>query len=329
MARCLVTGGAGFIGSHLVEALVAFGHRVRVIDNLSTGDVENLAAVADAIELIHGDVTDASAMRAACKEMEYVFHLAALGSIALGVVDPIAVHHAGATGTLQALLAAREAQARRFIYAASSSAYGNASVPPLEETFVTQPLSTTAVAKLAGEEYCVAFHHIHGLETVRLRYFSVFGPRQMLGDTYAAVIPHFIAAALKGGHPIIHGDGLQSRDFTYVSDVVQANLLAMEAPRIAGRLYNIASGRQTTLIEILDLLGGVLGIPIKPIHDNARPGDVRHSHADISRAQTELGYCPCTVLRLNLAQCADFYRTKLAAPASRDVVASDSAAQAG
>jgi UDP-glucose 4-epimerase len=313
----LVTGGAGFVGSHLVEALVANGHRVRVLDNLSTGERDNLNAVRDQIDWVEGDVTDLKAVRTAMQDVEYVFHEAALGSVPLGVVDPLAVHHAGATGTLHVLMAAREAQVRRVIYASTSSAYGNATPPPARETHVTNPLSPTAVAKLTGEQYCVAFHHVYGMDTVRLRYFSLFGPRQPLGDTFASVVPHFIDALLAGRHPIIHGDGLQSRDFTYISDVVQANLLAMETPRVAGRVYNIASSRRSTLLEVLDILNDLLGTQLRPIHDNARPGDVRHSHADISRAQTELGFCPCTDLRQNLKQCIDYYRSKCRPPIRR------------
>ncbi len=318
MARCLVTGGAGFVGSHLVESLVAHGHQVHVLDNLSTGARENLDAVRDRIEWIAGDVTDLKAVRAATQGIDYVFHEAALASVPLGVVDPLAVHHAGATGTLHVLMAAREAQVRRVIYAATSSAYGNASPLPAHEDNVTNPLSPTAVAKFAGEQYCVAFHNVYGLDTVRLRYFSLFGPRQPLDDAFAGVVPHFITALLHRRSPIIHGDGKQSRDFTYVTDVVQANLLAMEAPRVAGRVYNVASGRRSTLIEVLNILNDLLGTHIKPIHDNPRPGDVRHSHADISRAQVELGYCPCTDLRMNLQQCMDYYgnATALAVPAA-------------
>jgi UDP-glucose 4-epimerase len=303
-----------------VEALLARGHQVRVLDNLSTGDRENLEAVSHDIEWVAADVTDLKAVRACVQNMEYVFHDAALASIPLGVIDPLAVHHAGATGTLHLLIAAREAQVRRVIYAGTSSAYGNATAPPAREGDVVNPLSPTAVAKLAGEQYCAAFHHVYGLDTVRLRYFTVFGPRQQLDDVFAAVVPHFITALLADRHPIIHGDGLQSRDFTYVSDVVQANLLAMESPRVAGRVYNIASGRRTTLLEILDILNDLLGTQIRPIHDNPRPGDIRHSHADISRAQIELGYCPCTDLRQNLQQCIDYYAAHtsngLSSPAS-------------
>jgi UDP-glucose 4-epimerase len=307
MARCLVTGGAGFIGSHLVEALLANGHTVRVLDNLSTGNLANLATVRDQIELVSGDLLDLEKVRAAAREIDYVYHQAALDSIPLSLMDPLATHHACATATLHVLVAAREAQVRRVIYGSTSRVYGNAAPLPTRENEPPQPLSLDAVAKLAGGEYCAVFQYIYGLETVRLCYFNVFGPRQSLGDPYSAIIPFFLEAMLAGKPPVIHGDGLQSRDFTYVADVVQANLLAMEAPRVAGRVYNIASGRRTTLLEVIDLLNEILEAHLKPIHDSESPGDIRHSQADISRAQIELGFCPCTELKANLRHCVDYY----------------------
>ena len=314
MALCLVTGGAGFIGSHLVEALLAYGHRVRVLDNLSTGSLDNLDAVRQAIEWVREDLADLDAVRAATRDVEYVFHQAALASVPRSVADPLAAHHACATGTLHVLLAAREAQVRRVVYAASSSAYGSGALLPTPESYATQPVSPLAVAKLAGEEYCGAFHHLYGLETVRLRYFNVFGPRQPLGDAHTAIIPRFLEAMLAGRHPVIHGDGTQSRDFTFVADVVQANLLALEAPRVAGRVYNIASGRRTTLLEVVELINELLGTQIKPIHDTPGPGDVLHSQADIARAQVELGFCPCTDLRQHLQQCIAYYAARRQRP---------------
>jgi UDP-glucose 4-epimerase len=314
MACCLVTGGAGFIGSHLVEALLAHGHRVRVLDNLSTGQLANLAPARKAIELIQGDVTDLEVVRAAMSGVEYVFHQAALNSISLSLADPLVTHHACATGTLHVLIAARDAQVRRVICGASPCVYGDTAPTPARESCTPHPLSPYAVAKLAGGDYCAAFHHIYGLETVQLRAFNVFGPRQALGDPYSAVIPLFLGAMLAGRHPVIHGDGLQSRDFTCVADVVQANLLAMEAPRVAGRTYNIASGRRTTLLELLELINELLGTRIRPIHDAPLAGDVRHSEADIARAQVELGFCPCTDMRQNLWQCIEYYRAQAAKP---------------
>ncbi|HEV3261325.1 MAG TPA: SDR family oxidoreductase [Gemmataceae bacterium] len=320
MALCLVTGGAGFIGSHLVDSLVAYGHEIRVLDNLSTGDASNLAQVRSTIEFIRGDVTDLAAVRAACRGVEFVFHQAALASVPRSIADPLATHQACTTGTLHVLMAAREAQVRRVIYAGSSSAYGAALQLPKRESDATLPLSPYAVAKLCGEEYCSAFTTVYGLETVRLRYFNVFGPRQPPGSPYSAVIPLFIEAMLAGRSPTIYGDGLQSRDFTYVRDVVQANLLAAEAPRVAGKVFNIACGRRTTLLDLIGRINDVLGTRIRPVHADPRPGDVQHSQADISRAQVELGFCPCTDIKQDLRHCIDYYRGSLdqgLAPADR------------
>jgi UDP-glucose 4-epimerase len=307
MAFCLVTGGAGFIGSHLVEKLLEYGHKVRVLDNLSTGNPANLVNVQNEIEWLNGDVTDLAAVRTAVREVEYVFHEAALTPVPVHATDTLAAHHACATGTLHVLVAAREAQVRRVIYAASSSAYGNSAALPMDEQHATHPLSPAAVAKLTGEGYCGAFHHLYGLETVRLRYFNVFGPRQTADPSSEGILPHLIETMLAGRHPVIHGDGLQAHDFTFVADIVQANLLALETPRAAGRVYNIASGRCTTWLEIVDILNDLLGTQLKPIHDSLSPGDVPHSQADISRAQIELGYCPCTDLSQHLAQCLEYY----------------------
>jgi UDP-glucose 4-epimerase len=307
MATCLVTGGAGFIGSHLVDALVAGGHSVRVLDNCSTGTWDNLAQVRDQVKMIPGDITDLEVVRAATRGVELVFHQAALASVPRSIADPLATHQACATGTLHVLMAAREAQVRRVIYAASSSAYGDLATPLKRESDPTRPLSPYGVAKLVGEHYCAAFAHVYGLETVRLRYFNVFGPRQPPGSPYSAVIPLFIEAMLAGRSPLIHGDGLQSRDFTFVKDVVQANLLAANAARVSGKVYNVACGGRTTLLELVALINECLGTSLQPIHDTPRPGDVRHSQADISQAQADLGFCPCTDLRQGLRQCVDYY----------------------
>jgi UDP-glucose 4-epimerase len=310
MAECLVTGGAGFIGSHLVEALVARGHAVRVLDNFSTGFWENLAAVRDEIELIEADLTDPEAVRAAARGVELVFHQGALASVPRSVADPAATHQVCATGTLHVLLAARDAGVRRVVYAASSSAYGNAARLPRRESDPVEPLSPYAAAKLAGEHYCAAFHLVYGLETVRLRYFNVFGPRQPPDSPYAAVIPLFLRAALRGQRPVVHGDGLQSRDFTYVEDVVRANLLAADAPGVAGRVYNIACGRRTTLLDLVARIGALLGTEIRPVHAAARPGDVRHSQADITLARDELGYQPAFDVDEGLRRCLPYYRAR-------------------
>jgi UDP-glucose 4-epimerase len=314
MTLCLVTGGAGFIGSHLVESLLAHGYRVRVLDNFSTGNLANLEPVHDQIELVKSDVGDLAAVRAAAKDVEVIFHQATLSSVHRSIIDPLTTHQVCADGTLHILLAAREQRVRRVIYGASASAYGDGGPLPRRETEPVQPISPFAVAKLAGEHYCVAFSYAYGLETVRLRYFNVFGPRQSCGSVYATVIPLLLEAMLAGRRPVIHGDGQQSRDFTYVDDVVQANLLAAEAPRASGKVYNIASGRRTTLLELVDRINALLGTDIKPIHAPPRVGDIRHSFADICRAEADLGYCPCTDLGQCLQACIEYYAAKRKRP---------------
>jgi UDP-glucose 4-epimerase len=302
MAWYLVTGGAGFIGSHLVEALVAADARIRVLDNLSTGDLANLESVSDRIEFIEGDITDPDTVRQAMHGVEVVFHQAALASVPRSVANPLATHRACVDGTLNILLAARDAGVRRVVYAASSSAYGNSPLLPKSEHHPTAPLSPYAVAKLAGEHYCAAFSEVYRLETVRLRYFNVFGPKQSPSSPYAAVIPLFIQALASGKRPVLHGDGTQSRDFTYVADVVQANLLAAKAANVSGRVYNIACGRQTTLLDLIAHLNALLGTQIVPTFTPSRPGDVKHSLADIHRARGELGYEPTTDVASGLRQ---------------------------
>lgn len=316
MSVCLVTGGAGFIGSHLTDALVSAGHAVRVLDNFSTGHRDNLAAVRDRIELLEGDVTDTVAVRAATRGVEFVFHQAALASVPRSVADPLSTHAACATGTLNLLVAARDAGVRRFVYAASSSAYGDSVRLPKHEDDATRPLSPYAVAKLAGEQYCATFTGVYGLETVRLRYFNIFGPRQSPDSAYAAVIPLFIEALTSGRSPRIHGDGEQSRDFTYVADAVQANLKAAVAPGVAGKVFNVACGRRTTLNELVTHLNALLGTDIAAIHGQPRPGDVRHSQADIGRARAELGYQPTTDMLTGLRNCLEWWEDR---PARRAV----------
>jgi UDP-glucose 4-epimerase len=306
MATCLVTGGAGFIGSHVVEALLARGHTVRVLDNFSTGRRANLAHLRECIDLRIGDLTDLEAVRAAARGVDVVFHQGALASVPRSVADPAATHQACATGTLHVLMTAREAGVRRVIYAASSSAYGASTRLPKQETDPTLPLSPYAVAKLTGEQYCAAFTHVYGLETVRLRYFNVFGPRQPPDSPYAAVIPLFMQSMLEGRPPTVHGDGQQSRDFTFVDDVVQANLLAARSRRSAGKVYNIAYGAGLNLLQLVGFLNELLGTDIKPLFEAQRPGDVRHSLADTYQAQADLGYCPCTDVRKGLQRCLEY-----------------------
>jgi UDP-glucose 4-epimerase len=306
MGVYLVTGGAGFIGSHLVDALTAQGRSVRVLDNFSTGSPDNLLAVRDRIEVREGDIVDPEEVRAAMRGVEVVFHQAALASVPRSIADPLATHRACVDGTLNVLTAAREAGVRRVVYAASSSAYGNSARLPKCETDPTGPLSPYAAAKLAGEHYCVAFTEVYGLETVRLRYFNVFGPRQTPDSPYAAVIPLFIRALLRGERPVIHGDGQQSRDFTYVADAVHANLRAAETPGVGGRLYNVACGRRTSLLELVGCLNRLLGTSIAAQHGPARPGDVKHSLADIDRAWSDLGYRPRTDIEEGLQRCLEW-----------------------
>jgi UDP-glucose 4-epimerase len=310
MAVCLVTGGGGFIGSHLVEALLAAGHSVRVLDNFSTGSRTNLAPLADRIELVVGDITDLPTVQQAVAGVEWVFHQAALASVPRSVADPLATHRVCVDGTLNVLLAARDTGVKRLVYAASSSAYGNSPRLPKRETDPTEPLSPYAVAKLAGENYCAAFSRVYGLETVRLRYFNVFGPRQSPDSPYAAVIPRFFRAMLAGQRPVLYGDGRQSRDFSYVENVVRANLLAAAAPGeiVAGQVYNIACGSRTSLLDLVAKINRLLGTRIRPIHEEPRPGDVRDSQADVSRAQAELGYQPAVDINEGLRRCLDFYR---------------------
>jgi UDP-glucose 4-epimerase len=310
MSVCLVTGGAGFIGSHLVEALVERGETVRVLDNFSTGDLANLEHVRRHVHILDGDITDLETVRTAMEGVEVVFHQAALASVPRSIADPLATHHACVTGTLHVLLAARDAGVRRVVYAASSSAYGGSQKLPKHEDDPTLPLSPYAAAKLAGEHYCAAFADVYGLETVRLRYFNVFGPRQSPDSPYAAVIPKFIAAMTSGRRPIIHGDGHQSRDFTYVADVVRANLLAAEAPSVHSKVYNIACGRRTSLLELVQHLNTLLGTDLQPIHTDARPGDVRHSLANIDEARADLEYEPTTDIVTGLCHCLAWWRQR-------------------
>lgn len=299
--RALVTGGAGFIGSHLVDALVARGDEVVVLDNLATGRLENLS---DTARFIEGDVADEAAVAAAVAGCEVVFHQAALGSVARSVERPLDTDRSNIHGTLAVLEAAHRAGARRVVLASSSSVYGGASQVPTAESAPLVPRSPYAVTKLTGEHYARVYRELHGLETVCLRYFNVFGPRQRPDSEYAAVIPLFMDALLTGRDPVVHGDGLQSRDFTFIADTVAANLCAAGAPaeRCAGRVFNIARGTPATLLDLLDILATELGVTVAPTHTDPRPGDVRNSHADISAARRDLGYEPGVSFREGLAR---------------------------
>jgi len=312
MAVYLVTGGAGFIGSHIVEQLVRRGERVRVLDNFSTGRRENLTPFLDQIELLEGDLRHAEICRRAVKGVEVVLHQAAVPSVQRSVDDPRLSHDANTTGTLNLLIAARDAGVRRLVYASSSSIYGDSPTLPKHEGMPPQPRSPYAASKIAGEYYCQVFTEVYGLETVSLRYFNVFGPRQDPTSQYAAVVPIFITALLRGEPVTVHGDGLQSRDFTYVSNNVQANLLAATAPEVTGRVFNIACGKRVTLLELLDVLAEIVAVDVKRQHTDPRPGDVKHSLADISRAQAELGYEVTVDLVEGLRRTVEWYRQRLA-----------------
>lgn len=311
MAQFLVTGGAGFIGSHIVEALVERGERVRVLDNLSTGHRKNIAQHAQ-VELIEGDVADERLVARAVEGVDCIFHQAALASVPRSVERPLDTNAACVTGTLTILDQARRAGVRRVVYAASSSAYGDQPYSAKREVDLPSPLSPYAVAKLAGEHYCHAFFHTYGLETVCIRYFNVFGPRQDPDSPYSAVIPLFITALLQGRSPIVYGDGQQSRDFTFVANVVHGNLLAATAPGVAGKTINVANGQSTSLLRLLELLQEYLGTNVTPDFRPARAGDVRNSLADITMAQSLLGYEPPVQFEDGLRRSIDYYKELLA-----------------
>ncbi len=290
--KALVTGGAGFIGSHIVDALLDQGMSVRVLDNLSTGSLDNLSHRRGEIEFIEGDLRDKDACYRACKGVETVFHQAALPSVPRSIADPITSNAVNVDGTLQMLMAARDEGVHRFVFASSSSVYGNTEVSPKHEGLTPCPLSPYAINKLTGEHYCKVFHSLYGLETVALRYFNVFGPRQAPNSQYSAVIPKFIAAALHGDPVMVNGDGSHSRDFTFVQNVVQANLLASWVPGVGGSVFNVGCG---TTHSLNDLCWGIEAHTGRPLHIQYGPereGDVRHSKADISAIRERLRYDP-------------------------------------
>lgn len=307
----LITGGAGFIGSHITERLVREGHNVRVLDNFSSGHEANLKSFAGDIELLRGDIRDVSLVKEATKGVDVVFHEAALGSVPRSVADPVTTHEVNITGTLNVLLAARDAGARRVVYASSSSVYGETPVLPKCEDMTPQPLSPYALSKLAGEHYASVFKHVYGFEIVSLRYFNIFGPRQDPESQYAAVIPRFITALLEGKAPVVYGDGLQSRDFTYVDNVVNANLLASEAEGVAGQAFNVACGGRFSLLDLLAKVKKLLGSDIEPTHEAPRAGDVRDSQASIEAAQQALGYRVSVNFEEGIRRTVDWYRTQV------------------
>jgi UDP-glucose 4-epimerase len=307
MRKVLVTGGAGFIGSHIVDALVRRGDRVRLLDNLSTGNLANFADVRDRIEFIQADLNDAAAVARAVEGVDCIFHEAALASVPRSVEKPLDTNAACVTGTVVLLDLARKAGVRRLVYAASSSAYGNQPAASKRETDLPMPISPYGAAKVAAEYYCQAFAALGQIETVALRYFNVFGPRQDPNSEYSAVIPRFITLMLGGKRPTVFGDGYQSRDFTFVGDVVEGNLLAADAPGVSGRVFNVATGGQVNLLELLAALNRLLKTNVEPIFAPPRAGDVRESLADITLARQHLGYEPRVRFEEGLRRSIDYY----------------------
>ena len=303
--KVLVTGGAGFIGSNLVHALLERGDKVRVLDNFATGNRANLAGLEEEVEVVEGELRSYERVHNAVRGVELVFHQGALPSVPRSVQDPLTTSAVTIEGTLNVLLAARDEDVRRVVFASSSSVYGNGGTLPRSEAQQPDPISPYAVAKLAAERYCVSFHRVYGLEAVALRYFNVFGPRQDPMSQYAAVVPRFLAAINEGRPVTIHGDGSQSRDFTYVSNVVEANVLAADAAEAGGTVLNVATGRQASVSELADAIGEALGRPVEKEFLPTRTGDVRDSWADISAAGSVLGYEPSVGLDEGLRLTAD------------------------
>jgi nucleoside-diphosphate-sugar epimerase len=319
MPMCvLVTGGSGFIGSHLVEALLQKGAAVRVLDNLATGHRANLPRLLDGVTgqenltFVEGDITDRATVQEAVRGADFILHQAALPSVQRSIEDPLLANWVNVGGTLNVLLAARDAGVKRVVYASSSSVYGDSPQLPKVEYMATNPVSPYAVSKLAAEDYCRAFTRVYGLETVALRYFNVFGPRQDPKSLYAAVLPSFIEALLDNKRPIIYGDGMQSRDFTFIENVVQANLLALNAAGVAGEAFNVACGESVNLQSVLNMLADFLGQTVQPEYRAPRAGDVKHSLADISKAERMLGYRPVVRFREGLRRTFEYFRQRRA-----------------
>ncbi len=308
MANVLVTGGAGFIGSHLVTGLIEAGHRVRVLDDFSSGHRHNLAHVAGRYELIEGDLRDYRICLDALRDLDFVFHQAAMPSVPKSVEDPVTTHDANVNGTFHVLRAAVERKVRRVIYAASSSAYGDAAESPKHERMRCDPLSPYAVHKCVGELYGRAFFECYGLETISLRYFNVFGSRQDPKSQYAAAIPAFVTSILRGEPPTVYGDGEQTRDFTYIDNVVHGNLLALQVGKTQGEVVNLACGYSISVNQVIQEINRVLGTNLRPKYAPARPGDVKHSCADITFAGRLLGYQPQVSFEEGLRRAIDYYR---------------------
>src|SRR5437868_8676544 len=313
MSLYLITGISGFIGSSIARALLLRGEKVRGVDNFSTGKKENIAEIADRIEFHAADITDLDAMHRACKGVDFVLHQAAIPSVPKSVLDPLGSNCANVDGTVNVLVAARDAKVKRVVYAASSSAYGDTPSLPKHEGMKPDPISPYAVAKLASEHYMVSFYRCYGLETVCLRYFNIFGPRQDPSSPYSGVLAKFITQMLKGEQPTIFGDGEQSRDFTYIDNAVEANLLACKAPaaQVAGQVINVATGRRISLNETFSAVKKLTGYSGKPKYSPEREGDIKHSLADISRAQKSLGYAPKVNFEEGLRRTVAWYRTQM------------------
>ncbi|MEI6662681.1 MAG: SDR family oxidoreductase [Actinomycetes bacterium] len=306
--RALITGGGGFIGSNLARGLLAAGHEVRVLDNFSTGRRENLVEIKGDIELMEGDIQSAGQVTDAVQGIDVVFHQAALPSVPRSISDPVTSSTVNVNGTLNVLVAARDAGVTRTVFASSSSVYGANPALPKEEQMATLPMSPYAVSKLAAEGYCRAFTNVYGMETVALRYFNVFGPLQDPTSQYAAVLPNFITAALEDRQPTIFGDGEQSRDFTFIENVVSANILAATAPDASGRTFNVACGKAVKLNEVIELIAELTGKTIEANYEDARTGDIRNSLADITAASEVLGYQPLVDFREGLSRTIDHFR---------------------
>jgi nucleoside-diphosphate-sugar epimerase len=312
MTSYLVTGGAGFIGSNLVDELLRRGHRVRALDNMSTGRAENLATARNRIEFFDVDICHLETIRPCFAGVDYVLHLAALPSVPRSVADPLSANRVNIEGTLNVLLAARDANVKRVVIAASSAAYGDNPILPRVESHEPSPMSPYALTKVAGEYYCQIFTRLYGLEAVALRYFNIFGPRQNPHSQYTGVLSKFIAAYIQGTTPVIFGDGEQSRDFTYIDNVVDATLRACTAPNAPGRVINVGVGGRFTLNQTINLLNQIFGKQMKPRYDPPRPGDVLHSQADISLARQVLGYEPKVSYEQGLRKTVEWYRAELA-----------------
>jgi len=308
MTMYLVTGGAGFIGSNIVEELLRRDLPVRVVDNFATGKPKNIEPFHGRIDFQEVDICNLEALQDAMEGVEYVIHQAAIPSVPKSILDPISSHNADVTGTLHVLWAARQAGVKRVVYAASSSAYGDSETLPKVETMPSHPISPYGLMKYVGEEYCRIFTEIYGLETVALRYFNVFGPRQDPSSPYSGVLSRFITAMLKNERPAIFGDGEQSRDFTFVANVVQANWLACHAPAAAGKVFNIACGMRISLNEVVAVLNKLLECSLQPVYEPPRTGDIKHSHADIQQARTLLQYDPPVDFEEGLSRTVEWYR---------------------